>query len=1069
MTSPVSPARRSLLRTADLMHGRFARRLLLATAFVIAVVWTLLAFDVWRLREQRLEHAGEQAASLARAVEQRVTRTLRVTDQMLQVVREEIAMRRTWNDDEGLTWLLAGMTPNLDEILSVAFIAADGTSLAHSNPDIRSGINYSDSDFFRFHTASNDDRLYVERPIFGPASGQRIFTVSRAVHDDKGHLRGIVNATVRADSLAEEFAGLRIGPNGALGFHHLDSYRILARQPDHAATFGTPIDDGTLRAALDKAPAGIFVGAIARDNVERFFAYRKLDQLPLAVTVGVARKDVLAGLGADISGYVLIAAILSLGLAAGSLLLLRAHRRELELEQNLAEKEAMLKGFFDAAPAGMCTVDPEMRYQMVNPAMARMNGIPIEQYSGRRVDEVHPSLAGIFGPIHREILATGRNYRDFEISGRRTDDPASTGYWRTTFFPVSVAPGKVDAVGCFVVDVTAERLAEAALREREALLARMLELLPVGVWMADRSGRVIRGNPAGERIWNGARTVAVDGHVAYQGWQDDAPPIASAGTALARAVSTHETTLREMIDIECLDGTRKTILNSAVPMFDASGTFLGAIAVNEDITDLRRAEEEIRISHDFFEQTFEAAPVAKAIADPTGRYTKVNRAMCEFLGYSEHELLGMTFMDVTHPDDLTTNMMLRDDLFEGRLPSFQTEKRYLRKDGRVVWGLLAATTIHDRDGHPLYSIGQTLDIDRQKQAEQSLRESEARFRAIFDNANTGIAAADEHGVINYFNEAFQEMLGYPAEMLRRMNFADFTHPEDLAIELALVDEMREGQREHYRLEKRFLSKDGRVLWIDLSAAAIRDGNGRIRDIIGVLHDITESKKAELALTQSRQKLRALAAHQTRILEEDRKHIAREIHDELGQQLTALKMDVSLLRMQLGDNPALRERAEAMGQLVDRTMAVVRQVATNLRPAAIDLGLLPAIEWLAEDFAARWEIECVVECDESDIQVNDLLATTAFRVVQESLTNIARHAEASSVRISLRRDHRVLRVIVRDNGRGFDTAAVARKKAFGFFGMRERVLSVGGSATVESTPGAGTTVSITLPLRSESQQ
>lgn len=302
-----------------------------------------------------------------------------------------------------------------------------------------------------------------------------------------------------------------------------------------------------------------------------------------------------------------------------------------------------------------------------------------------------------------------------------------------------------------------------------------------------------------------------------------------------------------------------------------------------------------------------------------------------------------------------------------------------------------------------------------------------------------------------------------------MRLAEFTHPEDLPGELALIDEMRNGQCEHFRLEKRYLRADGGILWIDLSAAAIRDTGGRLSSVVAVVHDITERKKAELALTQSRQKLRALSAHQTRILEEDRKHIAREIHDELGQQLTALKMDVSLLRMQLGDNPALRERTEAMGQLVDRTMAVVRQVATNLRPAAIDLGLLPAIEWLAEDFAARWEIECVVECADSDIPVNDLLATTAFRVVQESLTNIARHAEASSVHIALRRDHRVLRVIVHDNGRGFDTAAVGRKKAFGFFGMRERVLSVGGSVTVESAPGAGTTVSITLPLRSESQQ
>lgn len=1069
MTPPAFPAQQSAppprALPTELVHSRFARRLLLAAGIAIATVWGLIAFDVWRLHQQRVAHAGEQAASLARAVEQRVARTLRVTDQMLKLVREEIAARRARDDPAALTRLLASLTPNLEEILTVSFIAPDGSSLAQSSPAVPAGRFYADSDFFRFHAAAAGDELYIERPVVGPASGQRIFTVSRALRDKAGALQGVINATVRADSLGEEFAQLRIGPHGALGFHHLDSYRILARQPDHEDSFGKTIDQGSLREALRAAPVGVFAGEISADGVTRFFAYRKLENLPLVVTVGVARADIMADLGKDIAGYVALALTLTLGIGAGALLLLRAHRRELGLKGDIAAKEAMLKAFFEAAPAGLCTLDREMRYRMVNPAMARINGIAIEDYPGRRMADVHPALAGRLAPIHRDIFASGRLYQGFEISGAIAGQPDRTGYWRASFFPIAVDAGRIEAMGCFVIDVTAERQAEAAMRESEARLAKVLDMLPVGVWITDREGHTVRSNPAGENIWRGGATPASDdGH---KGWRAaDGKRIAADEWALTRAVIAHETTVREMVDIECCDGTRKTILNSAVPMYGADGGFVGAIAVNEDITELRQAEEAMRISRDFFEQTFDAAPVAKAVTRPDGRYIKVNRSMSEFLGYTEAKLLAMTFMDITHPDDLATNLRLRDYLLAGRIPSFQTEKRYLHKDGRTVWGLLAATAVHDKDGRPLYSIAQILDIDPQKRAEQSLRESETRFRAIFDNANTGIAATDERGTVRYFNEAFRTMLGYDAETLQRMNFADFTHPDDIAGEQRILDEIRAGRREHYRLEKRYVRQDKSIVWIDLSSATIRDAEGRILNFIAVVHDITESKKAELALTQSRQKLRALAAHQTGLLEEDRKHVAREIHDELGQLLTALKMDLSLLRMQLGDNLPLREKTEAMGQLVDKTMAVVRHVATNLRPAAIDLGLLPAIEWLAEDFAARWEIECTVRCDSGDIALNDMLATTVFRVVQESLTNIARHAAASVVSITLHRDHRVLYVVVRDNGKGFDTAAVGRKKAFGFFGMRERVLSVGGSATVESTPGMGTTVSITLPMRSD---
>jgi signal transduction histidine kinase len=182
-------------------------------------------------------------------------------------------------------------------------------------------------------------------------------------------------------------------------------------------------------------------------------------------------------------------------------------------------------------------------------------------------------------------------------------------------------------------------------------------------------------------------------------------------------------------------------------------------------------------------------------------------------------------------------------------------------------------------------------------------------------------------------------------------------------------------------------------------------------------------------------------------------------------LTALKMDISLVRLRYGKNLELLGRVDEMRSLVDRTINVVRQVSSNLRPAALDHGLTPAIEWLAENFTKRWSIRCRLEAGDGDSEIvlNDLQSTAVFRIVQESLTNIARHAQATEVVISLHTSGQRLKVIVKDDGQGFATEVVGKGRGFGLLGMRERVLALGGTLHIDSAPGKGTSVAIELPL------
>jgi signal transduction histidine kinase len=235
-----------------------------------------------------------------------------------------------------------------------------------------------------------------------------------------------------------------------------------------------------------------------------------------------------------------------------------------------------------------------------------------------------------------------------------------------------------------------------------------------------------------------------------------------------------------------------------------------------------------------------------------------------------------------------------------------------------------------------------------------------------------------------------------------------------------------------------------------------------------IRDVTMERRTREALAGSEQRLRNLAARLQEAIEEERTRIAREIHDELGQQLTALKLDLAwiLRRYETGDRSAVDERLTAMANLVDATAETVRRLATGLRPGILDdLGVVPALEWQAREFETRTGI-CVdlTLPDDDDLDVPAEHATAFFRILQELLTNVTRHAKAKTVRICLEQDEGDLVLEVQDDGRGISAAETASGGSLGLVGMRERVGLLRGRIDFEGTPGAGTKVTTRVPLR-----
>ncbi|MEX3693315.1 AAA family ATPase [Paraburkholderia sp. BR14263] len=343
---------------------------------------------------------------------------------------------------------------------------------------------------------------------------------------------------------------------------------------------------------------------------------------------------------------------------------------------------------------------------------------------------------------------------------------------------------------------------------------------------------------------------------------------------------------------------------------------------------------------------------------------------------------------------------------------------------------------------------------------RDLAKREARIRRLVDANIIGIIVWNADGDILEANDAFLQIVGYEREDLvsGRVRWRDLTPPEwRESTERALVQMAQTGRVQ--AAEKEYIRKDGTRVPVVVGRAAF-DASGE--DGVAFVVDLSERKEAERRLCESYETLRELTSRRETAREEERKHIAREMHDELGQHLTALRLRASLLRMHLGkDNPQLVDQSEAMITLVDETMQVVRGVIASLRPAALDAGIVAALEWLTAGFNRSNRTVCRLNVHDENIVVSEQRAIVLFRIAQEALTNVARHAEATQAIITLKQMHGACVLEIRDDGLGFDPLPT-RKRSFGLAGMEERVQMLGGHIEIASSPGRGTVIKVTLP-------
>lgn len=330
--------------------------------------------------------------------------------------------------------------------------------------------------------------------------------------------------------------------------------------------------------------------------------------------------------------------------------------------------------------------------------------------------------------------------------------------------------------------------------------------------------------------------------------------------------------------------------------------------------------------------------------------------------------------------------------------------------------------------------------------------------SLIQNALDLIITVDLDGTISYVSPAIERLLGYTQEEYIGRNSRTVVHPDDVS------KVMKVSKSTNPSTDIRVQHKNGS--WIIFEGLVKkRINNSRIVGVVINARDITERKRVDEEIRDSRQQLRNLSAHLQAMREEERKQISIDLHDELGQSLTALKMELSWLEKKLsGDQLLLKERVISMIKLVDDTVRSIQRISTELRPGILDdLGLTEAIKWQASEFTNRTGIRCTVSLSKEEFPLDQDRATVVFRIFQETLTNVARHASATRVAVALNEKYGKLYMKIKDNGIGINQRQISGSKSLGLIGIRERAYSLGGSVKISGVSGKGTTVILTIPI------
>jgi len=513
------------------------------------------------------------------------------------------------------------------------------------------------------------------------------------------------------------------------------------------------------------------------------------------------------------------------------------------------------------------------------------------------------------------------------------------------------------------------------------------------------------------------------------------------------------------------DGTFFWVNATIVPFIDDSGKPYQYLEIGKDITHRKKTEEAYRKSEEVKNTILKSSLDAVIGVDSKGLLISWNVQAEKMFGWKQDEVLGKRFTDVIIPErHRERDMKIMEHYLEtGEGDYFNKilEVNVLNKEGKEL--MVEFTNVPLEQDGDTYFCAFMRDISQRKLWEKELRESEQKYKMLFENnpLPMWMFTLPERKVIEV-NKAALSHYEYTREEFLNLNVLDLRPDEDKPLFIEETKTFVGGLRTAgvWRHKK----KSGQVIYVEIFRDDIIYEGQPVRLVLA--NDISEKFKSEQKLKESYEELRTLASHLQDIREEERAVIAREIHDELGQQITGLKMDVSWIykRLQTEDK-AIHQKIKNILELLDETVKTIRKIATELRPSILDdLGLVDALQWYSLEFEKRYKIPVSFQTTVDELTLSKNVAIGLFRIYQESLTNVARHSGASFVKSKITVNNSVLELSIEDNGKGFDASFINKKKTLGLLGMKERTIMMGGTYVISSKPGEGAIVMISVPLQ-----
>ena len=758
----------------------------------------------------------------------------------------------------------------------------------------------------------------------------------------------------------------------------------------------------------------------------------------------------------------------------------KAERERQHTEEALGVKTEELHQYFSNSLDLLCVGDTEGYLHRLNPEWEKLLGYTLSELEGRCYTEfVHPDDLESSRATLAE-LAKARRVLNYVNRFRRKDGSYRWIEWRA--YPIG------RTIHAVARDITEHKQAQDALCRSEELYRSIARNFPNGaVYVFDRN----------------LRYLIVDGQALRRiGWSREAYE------GLRVAELDHET--RELLEpryrrVLAGESMRfetpyrgRVFLSDYVPIRDEQGEVAMGLVVAVDISEQKRVEEELRKSEARFRAIYEQAPLGIALLDSrTGQYLQVNPRYCEIVGRTEEELLKLDWQSITHSDDRQAGRVHLERLLKGACQLFSREKRYIRPDESVVWASLTALPIWGQGETTSFHVAMVEDITERKRAEIERESAWALLEAAVTQSPSGILIADAPNVtIRLANPAAYGILGETGRSLTGIKASGHSidwqifrpdgtfYPSDERplSRAVLKGELTQNEEVIIRHES------GEVRWLSVNAAPILNREGSIAAGVVVFHDITERKLMETELLRSRDELelrvrertaelkrlndelRSISSRLISIQEEERKRVANELHDSIGQTFAALKFGIEtvLVARDRGETVEAFKLLEQFVPTLQRSIDETRAIYMGLRPTMLDsLGLLATIEWLCREFRCLYpNFRITLETRIEEQEISEVLRTTIYRIAQEALNNVAKHSGAKQVHFSLSKHEGSIRLLIRDNGKGFERDFVLthpHAMGLGLASMRERVELTGGNLTIESAPNKGTTLQAVWPM------